>query len=147
MNARVATLDDLETIIKLLKIMGLESPIYRRFTPDDEKIVKVLTSFIQSPSALVLVLDDETGFFIGHIETTLWFVEKFAWEDLLFVLPEKRGTKRAYVLMNAFEEWAMKQNIAEIRLGIGTGVEEQNTAIFFRKLGYLPSGSLFMKEV
>lgn len=146
MKVRRAELDDIGNLVELLKVMGDESPVYSKFKPDYARQYRVFMRMILSPETIVLITEDKTGMFIGHIEDALWFDGTYAWEDILFVLPEFRKSSRAVTLMKAFEEWAKENKTVEMRLGLTTEVEVESTFDFFERLGYTPSGAFFRKE-
>ena len=147
MQARRATLEDIGTLIGLGKEMIEESPVYNQMTPDYQKQYRVFLGFILNPEALVLILEDGSGFFVGHVEDTLWFTETYAWEDLLFVQKDKRRSNRGVVLMKGFEDWAKEKQTAEIRIGFTTEVDVTNTITLFEQLGYSTCGAFFRKVV
>jgi GNAT superfamily N-acetyltransferase len=85
------------------------------------------------------------GFLIGFVSPH-WFSDALgAWDRLLYVRPEARGSRAAYALYGAFREWARAKGAADLWPGVSTG---SATAIsFYRRLGLREVGALFCETL
>lgn len=145
---RKAELSDIPMLMSLGQQMIQESPVFKQLTPDLDKQKLVLEKAVISAQVCVYILEDLTGFFIGHLESYPWFKETYACEDVFFVLPEYRGTTRAVRLLKAFESWCTTQKITHIKIGISTNVELERTKKFYRGMGFYQTDTIiFAKEI
>ncbi len=87
------------------------------------------------------------GFIVGQIQELLWSEDKIANEVVFYVSPEHRGSRAAFELISAYEDWAKKQGVKEIYLGSSTKVKTQQVERLYNKLGYDTVGMLTKKEV
>jgi len=70
-----------------------------------------------------------------------------AQHDIFYVRPENRGSSAAFLLVQAFEDWARTIDAREIRLAVHTGLFPERTGRFYQKLGYRHMGGNYMKEI
>jgi len=145
MSVREATADDIPALIQMGLSMREESPRFRRFTPDFKQQEAVLLALIQSPEGLVLIGDG--AMFVGHINTPLWYSDRVACEELLFVMPEKRGGPAAFRMIRWFERWAKGRGAVEVNTGITVAHHVDETSRLYRKMGYADAGVTFRKEL
>lgn len=64
-------------------------------------------------------------------------------ELLLYVMPEHRGSRAAYMMVKAFEAWA---GPLELRAGSALGVDDTKAINFYERLGYEQIGVGVMKR-
>lgn len=68
--------------------------------------------------------------------------------DLTFyVVPEKRGTRAAYMMLKAAEKWAEDCDASVLRIGITTGIAAEQVQSFFEKMGHRQIGVLMEKKL
>lgn len=147
MNVRKAQPEDIGTLIEMLLLMQEESPVYSVYTPAYQKAYRSLLVLMLNPDALILMLDDGSGMFIAKVEQSLWFEESVAWEEILFVKKELRGTSRAVAMIKEYEKWAKEKGAVEARLVLSTEVSVEKTFDFYERMGFKPVGGFFSKEV
>jgi GNAT superfamily N-acetyltransferase len=146
---RVATFDDIDTLISIGRVMHNESA-YKVLSFNDDKVGALLAGLISEPNGVVFIAERAgviLGGFAGGI-SDFWFGnDSHAYDYGLFILPEHRGGSAAIRLLAAFESWAKDMGAVWCDVGITTGVHVEQTTRLYQKLGYNQSGVLFRKEV
>ena len=146
---RNATRDDLPALVELGRAMAAESPRYRRLTYSARKVGTLLGNMIDSPDGFVM-LAEQGGKIFGVMAAFVsehWMSEDRMSSDFgLFILPEHRGGTAAMRMARAYIEWARSRGAIDISLGISTNVNSDQTARFYRALGLVPAGFLFLFE-
>ena len=84
------------------------------------------------------------GAFVCHPH--YWCSTMISSDLMVYVIPERRGSTAAPRLIKAYEEWASARGCTEITLGISSGIDVQRTSKFYKRLGYVPKATNFMKE-
>jgi GNAT superfamily N-acetyltransferase len=87
------------------------------------------------------------GALIGVMEQQLFSEAWVATVMHIDVLPEARMGGYAVRLIRAFEQWAKNRNAFEINLATGSGVAVEKVSGFVEKLGFVPVGKNFAKDV
>ena len=146
---RPATVDDIETIIAIGRVMHEES-VYKNLSFCGDKVGSLLAVLISERNGVVFVAEREgviLGGFAGGI-ADFWFGnDSHAFDYGLFILPKHRGGSASIRLLSAFEHWAKEMGAAWCDIGITTGVHLEQTSRLYQKLGYNQSGLLFRKEL
>ena len=70
-----------------------------------------------------------------------------AFDYCLFVKPEYRGGRAAYMLIKAFTEWAKAQGATWIQCGTATKIQTEKTINFYKKMGFEHTGSFLEMKV
>ena len=147
MNIRLGQIADIPWLLELGDRAQREAPNYAQLHGDVSTRYKRLVLLLQSPTLVhIAVCDDQSGFICGAVEPSIWFEEAFASVNLLYVVPEKRSTSRAWRLLASFEQWGKALGAAGCLTNVTSGVQEELTARFYRKMGYQPQGLCFYKE-
>jgi GNAT superfamily N-acetyltransferase len=87
------------------------------------------------------------GFLVGVCFPTWYNKRIVAEQKLWFVSKEHRGSKAAYLLIKAFENWARLNGATQIYTGTANQRYAEQTKYVLEKLGYRHVGSLHVKEV
>lgn len=145
---RPATLSDIPWLLEAGALAQQEAPHYADLPTSPADQYKRLVGVLQFPDAVCIrVVEDCTGFICGALEPAVWFQTMYAVQNLLWVHPDYRGTRRAWRLVGAFEQWAREHGATRIVNGVSSGVTEERTGRFYQKMGYLPMGPSFYKEL
>lgn len=146
---RPATLEDIETIVEIGKVMHQESS-YRDLPYDCEKVGALMGGLIDGNYGVVFVAENG-GEIIGGIAggvTQFWFCdESHGFDYCFFVHPEHRGGSAAFRLLLAFELWCKRMGAKYMDIGITTGVNIDKTTRFYEKMGFVSSGCFFRKTL
>ena len=93
------------------------------------------------------ILDDQcVGFGAFVVNPSFFGHDRTASDLILYVVPEKRGSTIALRILNQYEKWAMSQNVTEISLCIGSGINVENTGKFYEALGYQKESVVYVKH-
>lgn len=99
------------------------------------------------PAILVVALDDEpVGFLIagrGEWEAAAGF---FVYQRLIYVRPDKRGTRAAATLLACFMKWAETLNPTEIYCSLGEGRSLKAAHRFLRRFGFKLAGEYTLRR-
>jgi len=137
--------------VRLGEVFIRETPTYSRLAPlDVAKMIEFAYNCRASDAEFFRVAvrgEQVIGFFIGGVTSYGFDTASFAFDRMLYVSPNKRGTHTARMLIEAFEDWAHDMGASDIVLGITTGLHTNATERFFNKLGYRTVGKVTMKEI
>lgn len=143
-----------EDALKLLELgyqMHQESPNFRNRKYDRERIWKLLDQSLLSPSRVCVLIAKEENTIIGFLVGTM--TEQYFSGDLLandlamYILPEHRGGRTFFRLLEAFEEWSISNKATAIILGHTTGINLEKSKGLFLKRKYSLMGHIFTKEL
>lgn len=114
-----------------------------------EKCQKLAEDILTNGNYLCVVAEDEDGafhgFFVGYIIDYYFGDDLIAEDLLLYIVPGMRGVGAAKRLISYFESWASVNGASYVCLGATTGVDEEKTIGFYKKLGYHHKGTLMQK--
>lgn len=146
MKLRLATVDDLPSIVVLGRAMHQESS----FAPldyDIERVKETIGGLIDKKQ-FVVVAEDTNGEVIGGMAgsvTQSWFGKDSVANDLsIFVMSSHRGGLVAYRLVEAFVAWARLAGAKQIRPGVISG--SQSAVSMYERLGFQRCGATFYME-
>lgn len=137
---------EIDKLRPLLESFYLEQNTYLE-SFDWNYILQNLNIICGSGSYLVLVDDEFTCFFIGHITTNLLLPVREAYEDYIYVHPKSRGTKKFIKMITAFKEWGQLHNCNYINLGVGTGIIDEVVKNMYTRMGFKEYYAGFKKEI
>lgn len=136
-------------LLSLAQAMREESPVYRPYPFNAERLMTWIDLCISDPDWLCLMAWDETGEAIGFIavgSVPMMFSSERSVDDLgLYVVPKWRGTTAALRLVRQMEGWASGK-CKVIRMGVTTGTNKDQTVKFLERLGYQQTGILLTKQ-
>lgn len=148
-NVRQAIEADIPALVALGHAMHAESPRFAHLRFNPAKVAAMLARTIPGGGALVAERD---GIIIGTMvgyAVALWFSDDVIASDfVLYLKPEERRKGRAaFMLVRAFEDWAVAQGAVDIAPSTSTGVDPEGTARFYEKQGYARTGISLFKKV
>ncbi len=82
-----------------------------------------------------------SGMFIGHVTSLFFSPALVAFDKLLYVLPEARGSSAALRLLVAFRRWAEERGAAEISVNMTVAIEIERFQRFMVHLGFQCCGT------
>ena len=130
--------------------MWSESLVYKHMEQDIAKMIEFAYTMRADDSSFFMVAlrgTEAVGFLIGSLAAHGFHTDMFAYDRLVYVTPDRRGSTVARTLITAFEQWAKDKGAARVLLGVTTGTHTDATARFYNKLGYDTVGVLTMKEI
>lgn len=145
---RVATLSDIPILVQFGELFMAESPNYQGRQYDPEKAEKHYKSLLKD--GLLLVVEEKQkvcGGFAGGIGKDWFNDQKIAFDYVLYVKPEHRKTRAAYMLVDGFIRWAQLSGASRIQVGTTTGVESDGCIRLYRHFGLKQYGTLLDMEL
>lgn len=136
--------------VMLGKQMAEESPVYGPLGVDLDRMIEFAYTMRASPQDFCMVAhtgDTCYGFLVASIGQYDFCDATYVFDRMLYVAPDRRGSKCARMLIDALEEWARERNVTRIVMGITTGVHTRTTERLYNKLGYDTFGVLTKKEL
>ena len=101
MDIRELDRDELVDALKMGFGFWTETPVYNKYEWDNESCYNLLIDTIENDNMCgYLVYDDDLicGMILGYVNKLYFSKEKCLYENLLYVIPEKRGSSAAYNL-------------------------------------------------
>jgi GNAT superfamily N-acetyltransferase len=96
---------------------------------------------------MAVVDGDIVGVIAGQ-KTQYWFSEDFGtFDNFLYVVPEKRGSRIAFCLWNLLLEWSKKIGAVELSHGVGTAIKPERADKFFRGMGMTHVGGIYKLKI
>ena len=149
MELRPATLIDVPELVKLGHAFIQEAPNYKNRPYIAENAAKHFTNLIKGGGVIFLVEHKEQiiGGFVGRIGGD-WFNDtKIAFDDVLYVKPEFRKSRAAYMLIQSFIRWAQLMGASRIQCGTTTGVESAACIRLYKHFGFTEYGTVLDLEL
>jgi GNAT superfamily N-acetyltransferase len=141
---------DCRTIVNLARKFHAESPVHGPHVFDGDQLNTLLRAAINDPNYLpAACLDD--GQIVGMMllfHMPMFFGPASEVGDLAFyVVPGRRGTRAAQLMLDYGEKWAVATGASVIRMGVTTGINNDAACSFFRKNGHREIGTLMEKRL
>lgn len=142
-RVRLAEHHDYEAVRDLSQMNHAESCPHLEWSEDRAR-ASFFGAYMDRQECLVFVVED-AGQVVGFLLAT-WgqyrtFAGLFTCQEVMFVRPDKRGTRAAALLMKKLVEWSREMGAIEVLGGNDNGIMSEQTARFlsrfgFRKYGY-----------
>lgn len=126
--------DDLGLMCCWLIDMHDESPAYHDTSIDLEHSVPILEQALGT-GTFFGVIDPEIGMMMGTITSTWFDPVNRAYEQVLYVLPHRRGGIAAVRLVKAFEKECKARGASDIIVGNSAGIVD-DLGRLYKALGY-----------
>lgn len=139
--------EDVGLIIEMLLALHVESSHYNKVRPDEDYVHTTLTSMIEQPAFIGYIDSDLRGFMFGNANRTWFDPELNAYELLLYILPEYRGSFLAPRLIKQFEIAATRLGCIHVRAGTSTHVNTEKTLRLYERLGYTREANTVTKRI
>lgn len=135
--------DDIPEIIAIGALAHAESK-YKHLPFSEYQCYKTLNDHLTSKDALglKLVADKIVGFFMAAKSEMIFTDVPIALETCYFILPEYRGGKNFFLMMNAFNDWA-----AGMPQIVMPHFKEDNSKTYsaLEKVGFIDAGKLMTR--
>jgi GNAT superfamily N-acetyltransferase len=149
MRVRVATLPDVPAMVALGGEFIKEAPNYQNRPYIPVNAAKHFTSLIKGGGVIFLIEHRKQiiGGFVGRIGGDWFNNTKIAFDDVLYVKPEFRKSKAAYMLIKSFISWATLMGASRIQCGTTTGVESEACIRLYKHFGFTEYGTILDMEL
>jgi GNAT superfamily N-acetyltransferase len=149
-DIRRATAADFPALVEMGRDMHAESPRYRGMSYDAAKVAELAKRLADMKDIAILLVAERAGEVIGMFVALIaerWFSQDRYITDLtVYVKPEYRGGSAFYRLVKAFEDWAEKQGVQDIAIGVSTEIHAERTVRAYQQLGYRLAGYTMVKH-
>lgn len=149
MKIRVATLSDIPTLLMFGESFIQESAHYknREFVADQAQ--QHFTDMINGQGVIFVVEHQENVIagFAGSIGKDWFNNQKIANEHVMYVLPEFRGTRAAFLLVQTFIGWSACMGANRIQCGTTTDVESKGCIRLYEYFGFKQYGTVLDMEL
>lgn len=134
---------DIPALLDLGARMHAESPRFSRLTFSRTRLHDTLRSLLDSPHGFLWVAEIE-GRVIGGMAGLIsqhWASEDRVATDLaLFIDDRQRGGMSTARLVTEYKRWAWKHGAHIVQVGVTTGVQTEQTAQLYERLGLTRCG-------
>lgn len=133
--ARLAMPEDKDAVLSLAQMQVEETLPHLDFRR--ELAEETFDQSIAHAYPTIFVVEDNrevVGFLMGMLEGYAFTTGVFVLQEVIYVRPDKRGTRAAVHLIKEFARWGEIVGAREIIFGIANGFQPQRTAKLFEKL-------------
>ncbi len=149
MQLRVATLLDVPALVAMGAEFIQEAPNYKSRPYFSDQAAIHFTNVIKGGGVVLVVEHDDQliGGFVGRIGGDWFNHMKIAFDDCLYVKPEFRKSRAAYMLVKGFINWATLMGASRIQCGTTTGVEFDSCIRLYKHFGFTEYGTILDLEL
>lgn len=137
MPVRLLMPGDFNEMLSLTRMQVEETLPHLDFRPD--LVEQTMVQSVTSGDPLALVYEgpggDITGFLVARIYEYTFSSGHFVSQEVIYVRPDKRGTRAAVELLREYIRWGRETGAREILFGVSNGHNPERTARLFEKLG------------
>lgn len=138
--------DDITQLMNMMEFMRAEAPSMQK-VPVDRVYTGTNLSNMLDNGLLFGIISPFKGCILGLISGNWYDPRPMAFEQMLYVIPEARGTRLAVHLISAFVDEAESRGAAEVHVGSSTGIQDERTARLYEAMGFVRSGISLRKEL
>lgn len=149
MELRPANLNDVPDLVQIGQAFIKEAPNYQNKEYLPEKAAEHFKQLIKGAGVVLLAIEKGVivGGFVGRISHEWFSNKKVAFDDVLYVKPEFRKTRVAYLLVQAFIHCAQLMGANSIQCGTTTGVESEACINLYQHFGFEKFGTVMNMEL
>ena len=139
MNIVELSRDNIVDAMKMGFGFWTETPVYNKYEWDNDSVYTLFKEAIDDNSKCgYLAYDDDVicGMILGFLDKLYFSKDICLYENLLYVIPEKRGSSAAYKLVKAWEKFGKDNGARDIWAGVSSGIKSDKAKSFYNRLGY-----------
>jgi GNAT superfamily N-acetyltransferase len=147
MKVRLAEARDRDAIFGLGRRYGAELK-GSGFRFEEARAGEVFKEYLETAHPTIFVVEDKSGvvgFLVATIQPFLFMAGLWTHTDVIFVTPEKRGTRAAAELLAEFDRWSTDIGAVMSLGGNSNSIHTKRTASLYGKFGYQPVGVAMAK--
>lgn len=147
MIVRYALAKDEAGFLDLARIANAESTPHHVF--DAERLGRVFRESLQTANPTIFVVEQHDaliGFQVAYVNEYIHTDGFFTVPQTTFVLPAKRGSRAAFLLMAHFIRWSDKLGAKECVGGNSNGYHSTQTEKFLQRFGYRTVGFCMLRR-
>lgn len=151
LNVRTIKEADIESTVKLCRMLSDEAPAYRNKGFNEEKTRALITAFAEWRENLVCYVVDNEGEIVGILGLVIMDSPthdyKYATDVGFYIKREYRGSPAAVRMIRAAETLAKTLGASEINIGASSGINMEKTVYMYEKMGYTMASYGMVKEL
>ena len=147
MHVRLATEEDADAIVDLARMNCEISTPYLEFS--EERVRETIYSYLTTADPTMFVAEDKgevIGLLVATINGYRHATGLYTTQEVLFVRPDKHGSRAAVVLMKELIAWSERLGATEITGGNDNKFKSERTARFLEHFGFEQVG-YFMRRM
>jgi L-amino acid N-acyltransferase YncA len=137
MFVRLALESDADTLVEMARMNAAETRASLTFNED--KMRETIRSYIDKASPTFFVVEERRevlGFLVADFYEYRAFDGLFTTQEVMFVRPDKRGTRASVLLMKNLIAWSERLGAKEIIGGNDNEFNSERTAKFLEHFGF-----------
>jgi hypothetical protein len=141
---------DILRLAVLAELYSKEAGNHDSFPFDVGLSIRNVSMAMTSPNNYIGVLIDgcEIIGFLWAVATQMpWSHSTVVFDNILYLLPEKRGGYKAASLIRHYESWCKSVGAVTCSMSTASGIGTDRTCALFERLGYSKVGVQFRKEL
>lgn len=142
---REAVVEDIPEVLRMLRLFQEEAPAWSQVEYNEDYLRQSLRDGMLSGHMLLMIDSAYRGLMLATVGQQWYSPEIVSAEEILFVLPEHRGGMLAYRLLTSIANAARRKGAIKLYSGVSTG--NANAIAMYRRLGFAPFGTSFVKEL
>ncbi|MBA9067990.1 GNAT superfamily N-acetyltransferase [Methylobacterium sp. RAS18] len=146
MLVRLALDTERDTVVDLC-VAAVEESV-RGIAPERARIEATFQAYLDSADPTFFVVEQKreiVGFLMATIGGYTYASGIYTTQQVMYVRPDKRGTRAATLLIRHLEDWSRRLGAREITGGNNNGLYTERTARFLEKQGFERTG-VFMRK-
>lgn len=147
MHCRLALESDLPALLELSHMQQVETLPHLDY--DAEIATQTFRAYMDTANPTFLVVEDEgvvIGFLMALFHAYAFCRGHFVSQEVIYVRPDKRGTRAAAKLFAGFVRWAERLKPEEIFAGASWGRRSAAAARWLQRFGFEPAGQHLMRR-
>lgn len=147
MFVRLALDDEEDTFVALSKMAVEESARHVGF--EEDRVRETFRKYLDTANPTIFFVDDRhdiVGFLLATMSQYRFASSLFTTQEVLFVRPDKRGTRAAALLVGELVRWSERLGAVEITGGNDNGLLTEKTARLLEHFGFERVG-IFLRRV
>jgi GNAT superfamily N-acetyltransferase len=137
MFARLAMPEDEEAIVRLtFQDLSETLPHHQ---PEEEAVRRTFKRSIECGDPTIFVVEQDRhviGFLVANLAGYYFTSGVYTVQEIWYVQPDKRGTRAAALLMDAFLAWSDRLGAKEVIGGNSNGLYSERTKKFLERKGF-----------
>ncbi len=146
MLVRLALETERDTVVDLC-VAAVEESV-RDIAPERDRIEETFQAYLDSADPTFFVVEQRgriVGFLMATIGGYSYASGIYTTQQVMYVRPDKRGTRAATLLIRHLVDWSRRLGAREITGGNNNGLYTERTARFLEKQGFERTG-VFMRR-
>ena len=120
------------------------------FSFNRAKLVSFIIKNLHSPAYFIRVVktekDEIIGGMVGYITSPVFSDDMIAKELILYFDPDNANLSAVFQLIEAFVEWAEKNEVKEVQIANSTGFKPEKFALLMKRKGLVPFETGYMRR-